>query len=262
MKYLKTFNENIEDKEEFLNNIKDLIPDILNIDGINYIFNGDPEISKMPEINNHLKLYFKSVDLTDNKEIIKSDLSRVYKIISYEYEVGFIYNKYYHILLTLEDIIEILNNNYLRMGIDTISILFINKEKLYKESLSEKDYKFLDDIKDLIPDTFSLSKENSHKFNYTTKKYINPYHYISFDIDDIDLDGYDTIVSDLYRLYGILSNEYKISFSIEIYPIKINSGIMGYENHNDIDFKKCIEIINKAKSSKINITNLGIIFEK
>jgi len=272
MKYLKKFNENIDYRDEFLDEIKDLIPDILNIKGVDYIFNGDPEISKIPETINHLKLYFKNVNLIDNKEIIKSDLSRVYKIMSYDYDIKFIYNKYYHILLALEDIIELFSNNYLRMGLNTISIVFKNKEKLYKESLSElsdKDSKFLDEIKDLIPDTFSLSKDKfSYDFNHTTKKYINPYHYISFNIDKIKKgEDYDIIISDLYRLYGILSNNYKISFSLEIHH--------PYEFHNDIDFKKCIEVINIVKNNNIEksgkrkigeslrsrIVELSIIFE-
>ena len=54
MKYLKKFNENIDYRDEFLDEIKDLIPDILNIKGVDYIFNGDPEISKIPETIDHL----------------------------------------------------------------------------------------------------------------------------------------------------------------------------------------------------------------
>ena len=75
------------------------------------------------------------------------------------------------------------------------------------------------------------------------------------------------IISYLYRLYGILSNNYKISFSLEIHH--------PYEFHNDIDFKKCIEVINIVKNNNIEksgkrkigeslrsrIVELSIIFE-
>ena len=131
--------------------------------------------------------------------------------------------------------------------------------KKFNENIDDYREEFLDEIKDLIPDTFSLSKGNFFKFNYTTKKYTNPYNYISFNIEDIKEDDYDIIISDLYRLYGILNNDYKISFSIEInHP---------YEDHNDINFKKCIDIINRVKnnyniwSPRNSISNLCIIFE-
>lgn len=130
MKYLKKFNENIDySKEEFLDEVKDLIPDILDINGINYSYFNSINDKKWHINYACFQIHIPDNLLLDNIEIFKSDFQRIYHILSNIYKITFevrisVINSEPRLEQSLSDVFKILDNKFLNKKISDISIIF------------------------------------------------------------------------------------------------------------------------------------------